>query len=79
VTFPEYGTGYGRVDFYIPAKEWGVELLCNGDRLAERSVAFQIMGHIQLLFLSLTILFLTVVQHILKIHIQVRIYIYSYI
>jgi hypothetical protein len=25
----------GRADFYVPAKEWGVELLCDGDQLAE--------------------------------------------
>ncbi len=24
LTFPEYGTAQGRVDFYIPGKEWGV-------------------------------------------------------
>ena len=44
VTFPEYGTRQGRVDFYIPAKEWGVELLCNGDRLAEHSGRFSDNG-----------------------------------
>jgi len=44
VTFPEYGTGQGRVDFYIPAKEWGVELLHNGDRLAEHSGRFSNKG-----------------------------------
>ena len=37
MTFPQYGTRQGRVDFYIPAKEWGVELLRNGDRLKEHS------------------------------------------
>ena len=44
LTFPEYGTGQGRVDFYIPAKEWGVELLRNGDRLAEHSGRFSNTG-----------------------------------
>jgi len=44
VTFPEYGFGQGRVNFYIPAKEWGVELLCNGDRLAEHSGRFSSKG-----------------------------------
>jgi len=34
VTFPEFGTAKGRVDFYIPAKQWGVELLRDGDQLA---------------------------------------------
>ena len=40
VTFPEFGTAKGRVDFYIPAKEWGVELLRDGDRLAQHSGRF---------------------------------------
>ncbi len=44
VTFPEYGTEQGRVDFCIPAKEWGVELLRNGDRLAEHSGRFSNNG-----------------------------------
>jgi hypothetical protein len=35
--FPEFGTAKGRVDFYIPARGWGVELLRDGDRL-ERHV-----------------------------------------
>jgi hypothetical protein len=37
VTFPEFGTKNGRVDFYISAKHWGVELLRNGDRLEQHS------------------------------------------
>jgi hypothetical protein len=40
VTFPEFGTKQGRVDFYIPTKQWGVELLRNGDRLAQHSGRF---------------------------------------
>ena len=44
LTFPEYGTGEGRVDFYIPAKAWGVELLRDGDRLAEHSGRFSQQG-----------------------------------
>jgi hypothetical protein len=44
VTFPEYGTRQGRVDFYIPAKEWGVELLRDGDRLAQHSGRFSDNG-----------------------------------
>jgi len=35
---------WGRVDFYIPAKGWGVELLRNGDRLAEHSGCFSQQG-----------------------------------
>ena len=40
VTFPEFGTAKGRVDFYIPAKEWGVELLRDGDQLAQHAGRF---------------------------------------
>ena len=40
VTFPEYGTAKGRVDFYIPAKKWGVELLRDGDQLAQHAGRF---------------------------------------
>ena len=39
-TFPEFGTAKGRVDFYIPAKKWGVELLRDGDRLGDHSGRF---------------------------------------
>ena len=34
VAFPEFGTAKGLVDFYIPAKGWGIELLRDGNRLA---------------------------------------------
>lgn len=44
VTFPEFGTAKGRVDFYIPAKKWGVELLRDGDRLAQHSGRFSQSG-----------------------------------
>lgn len=44
LSFPESGTKKGRVDFYIPAKEWGVELLRNGDRLAQHSGRFSANG-----------------------------------
>jgi hypothetical protein len=40
VTFPEYGAASRRVDVYIPAKEWGIELLCDGDELAQHSGRF---------------------------------------
>lgn len=36
-TFPEYGTKSGWVDFYIPSKQWAIELLHDGDRLEEHS------------------------------------------
>ena len=44
VTFPEYGTQKGRVDFYIPSKNWGVELLRDGDRLEEHCGRFSGAG-----------------------------------
>jgi hypothetical protein len=44
VTFPEFGTKRGRVDFYIPSKRWGVELLRNGDRLEQHSGRFSQTG-----------------------------------
>jgi hypothetical protein len=37
ITFPEFGTGKGRVDFYIPSRQWGVELLREGNRLKQHS------------------------------------------
>jgi len=35
IALREFGTKEGRVDFYIPSKKWGVELLRNGDQLAQ--------------------------------------------
>jgi len=40
LTFPEYGTQSGRVDFYIPSKKWAIELLRDGDRLEQHSSRF---------------------------------------
>jgi hypothetical protein len=34
LALPEFGTAKGRVDFYVSAKQWGIELLREGDRLA---------------------------------------------
>ena len=39
-TFPEYGTKSGWVDFYIPSKQWAIELLRDGDRLEGHSSRF---------------------------------------
>jgi hypothetical protein len=44
ITFPEYGTQKGRVDFYIPSKNWGVELLRDGDQLEEHWSRFSEAG-----------------------------------
>src|SRR6266852_4778073 len=44
VTFPEFGTAKGQVEFYIPFKEWGVELLLEGDRLRQHSSRFSPSG-----------------------------------
>jgi len=40
ITFPEFGNASGRVDFYIPVKKWGVELLRDGDGLENHSSRF---------------------------------------
>lgn len=40
VTFPEFGNKCGRIDFLIPTKKWGIELLCNGDRLNPHAARF---------------------------------------
>ena len=34
VSFPEFGTTDGRVDFYIPSRKWAIELLREGNDLA---------------------------------------------
>jgi hypothetical protein len=44
VTFPEFGTAKGRVDFYIPAKSWGIELLRDGNQLAKHCGRFSDAG-----------------------------------
>ena len=43
-TFPEFGTKNGRVYFYIPSKQWGVELLREGNRLDDHSSRFSESG-----------------------------------
>jgi len=40
VTFPEFGTAKERADFYIPAKQWGVELLRDANQLVQHSRRF---------------------------------------
>jgi hypothetical protein len=40
ITFPEFDMAKGRVDFYIPAKQWEVELLRDGNQLAQHSGRF---------------------------------------
>jgi len=40
VSFPECGMPKGRIDFFIELKKWGVELLRNGDRLAQHVKRF---------------------------------------
>ena len=44
VTLSEYGGAEGRVDFYIPSKEWGVELLRDGKQLGGHSARFSSTG-----------------------------------
>jgi hypothetical protein len=40
VSFPECGTGKGRIDFFIESKKWGVELLRKGNRLTQHIKRF---------------------------------------
>jgi hypothetical protein len=40
ITFPEFGGANGRIDFYVPSKKWGVELLRDGDGLENHSSRF---------------------------------------
>ena len=40
ISFPEYGDANGRIDFYIPLKQWGVELLRDGNKLESHSSRF---------------------------------------
>jgi len=35
VSFPEFGTKDGRIDFFIRSKKWGIELLRDGNRLGQ--------------------------------------------
>ncbi|KIL60852.1 hypothetical protein M378DRAFT_905153 [Amanita muscaria Koide BX008] len=44
ITFPEFGTAKGRVDFFIPAKTWGIELLRDGNQLARHCGRFSQTG-----------------------------------
>ena len=53
ITFPEFGTAKGHVDFYIPAKFWGIELLRDGNQLESHCDRFSKGGLYQTtLFLS---------------------------
>jgi len=40
VSFPEFGNKRGEIDFLIPTKKWGIELLSNGDRLNAHAARF---------------------------------------
>ena len=44
VSLPEFGTKSGRVNFYVKSKRWGIELLRDGDRLAEHLERFSTTG-----------------------------------
>jgi hypothetical protein len=44
ISFPESGNARGKIDFYIPRGEWGVELLRDGDRLKDHSSRFEGQG-----------------------------------
>ena len=40
VSFLEFGMKKGKIDFFIHCKQWGIELLRNGDRLASHVSRF---------------------------------------
>jgi len=40
VSFPEFGNKRGRVDFFVPSKKWGIELLRNGDCIGAHAKRF---------------------------------------
>src|SRR5258706_2836727 len=40
ITLPECGTTKGRIDFFIPSKKWGIELLRDRDRLLAHNEQF---------------------------------------
>ena len=40
VSFPEFGTKNGRIDFFIRLKKWGVELLYDGNRMGQHARRF---------------------------------------
>jgi hypothetical protein len=40
ISFPEFGYASGKVHLYIPCREWGVELLRDGDSLEDYSSRF---------------------------------------
>jgi hypothetical protein len=44
ITFPEFGMSKGWVDFYIPSRKWGVELMRDGDDVAEHCSRFTNSG-----------------------------------
>src|SRR5258706_884394 len=41
ITLPECGTPKGRIDFFLPSKKWGIELLRDGDRLLAHNERFE--------------------------------------
>jgi hypothetical protein len=40
ISLSEFGDATGRVDFFIPAAHWGIQLLRDGSKLAEHSERF---------------------------------------
>jgi hypothetical protein len=43
-TLSKFCTADGRVNFYIPSKKWGIELLCNGQLLEQHNNHFSPTG-----------------------------------
>ncbi len=44
VLFPEFGTSAGWIDFFVPSKKWGIELLTEGLELRGHSSRFSTSG-----------------------------------
>jgi hypothetical protein len=40
VSFPEFGNRNGKIDFYVPSKKWGIELLRDGNRIGSHARRF---------------------------------------
>ncbi|KAG6813152.1 hypothetical protein H0H92_013558 [Tricholoma furcatifolium] len=44
ITFPGYGPKEGHVDFFVPSRQWGIELLRDGNQLENHSGRFSSSG-----------------------------------
>jgi len=44
IAFPEFRIDSGRIDFYLPEKQWGIEIIRNGNEVAEHCGRFSTHG-----------------------------------